>query len=93
MNCAPLNDWGAIETYDNQFYAGRVVAQVLVHQGFLRVSVPPTTHHGAFTKHVNAQHVRTITAMTEAEAREAAEQWGSPSLELVAITNEKPTGS
>ncbi len=62
-----------VELFGHQKIAGLVTEQVIAGQGFVRVDVPETKRHPAFTRMFGAGAIYSITPVSEEIALAAAE--------------------
>lgn len=68
-----------IELFGHQKIAGKVTEQIIAGQGFVRVDVPETKRHPAFTRLFGAGAIYSITPVSEDIAQRAAESiWVEP---------------
>lgn len=63
-----------VELFGHQKIVGRVTEQVVGGQPFVRVDVPLTTKHPAFTRMFGSGAIYSITPVSEETALQAAEQ-------------------
>lgn len=62
-----------VELFGHQKIAGLVTEQVIAGQGFIRVDVPETHRHPAFTRMFGSGAIYSITPVSEEIAQAAAE--------------------
>ena len=80
-----------VELFGHQKIAGKVTEQVIAGQGFIRVDVPPTKRHPAFTRLFGSGAIYSITPVTEEIANSAAESiWIEPVTVYVAPSHQLP---
>jgi hypothetical protein len=63
-----------VELFGHQKIVGKVTEQTIGGQAFVRVDVPPTKRHPAFTRLFGSGAIYSITPVSEEIARQAAEQ-------------------
>lgn len=63
-----------VELFGHQKIVGRVTEQVIGGQAFVRVDVPQTKRHAAFTRLFGGGAIYSITPVSEEIAKAAAEQ-------------------
>jgi len=69
-----FDNYCIVELFGHQKIAGRVTEQVIAGQGFVRVDVPKTKRHPAFTRMFGSNAIYSITPVSEQIAKMAAEQ-------------------
>lgn len=68
-----FSNYCIVELFGHQKIAGLVTEQVIAGQGFIRVDVPETKRHPAFTRMFGSGAIYSITPVSEEIARAAAE--------------------
>ena len=68
-----FSNYCVVELFGHQKIAGLVTEQVIAGQGFVRVDVPETKRHPAFTRLFGSGAIYSITPVDENTARMAAE--------------------
>lgn len=76
MDNETFDSWAIVELFGHSQIAGRVSEQVIAGQAFIRVDVPgfEDAGDGAFTRFFGGTAVYSITPVSEAVARMAADQ-------------------
>jgi len=85
-----FSNYCVVELFGHQKIAGLVTEQVIAGQGFIRVDVPQTKCHPAFTRMFGSGAIYSITPVSEEIAQAAAESiyiepmqvYASPSRQL-----------
>lgn len=68
-----FSNYCVVELFGHQKIAGLVTEQVIAGQGFIRVDVPETKRHPAFTRMFGSGAIYSITPVSEEIAKAAAE--------------------
>ena len=68
-----FSNYCIVELFGHQKIAGHVTEQVIAGQGFVRVDVPETKRHPAFTRLFGSGAIYSITPVSEEIAKQAAE--------------------
>jgi len=82
-----------VELFGHQKIVGRVTEQVIGGQSFIRVDVPQTQRHAAFTRMFGSGAIYSITPVSEEIAKAAAERiYAEPVTVYIAPSIQLPGG-
>jgi hypothetical protein len=69
-----FEQWVILELMGRQKIAGKATEAVVAGAGFIKIDVPETTRHPAFTRFVSPSSIYAINPVDEATARHQAER-------------------